>query len=185
MKNLAVLVSGKSSLLGAMVEEKLEIKLVVADRRCPGLGIAKNAGISRKLLERKGSGSEFDRRAYTKHLVGILLQRKIDFIAMAGFMTILDPIIFHYYRDKILNIHPALLPSFKGGNAVRDALAFGVKVTGTTIHIATEKLDEGRIIKQAAVSVFDGDDEATLHERIKRVERHLYPLAIREFAETI
>ena len=179
MKRLAVFVSGTGTLLEAMIN-RLPIELVLADRECRGLEIAKAAGIPTELVRRKFNKS-FDRKAFTIRVGVFLNQYGIDFVAMAGFMTVLDPVIFNRYEGKILNTHPALLPSFKGDNAVADALAYGVKVTGCTIHVATEKLDEGRIIKQTAVPVLDGDTKETLHERIKQVERRLYPLAIKEF----
>ncbi len=187
MKKLAVLVSGTGSLCEAMINDGVVIGLVLADRACRGLEIANKAGVPTELLRRKDFGSklEFRREDYTRNVTGILLNYDIDFIAMAGFMTVFDKFIFTYYKDKILNSHPALLPSFKGDNAVADALAYGVKVTGCTIHIATDKLDDGRILRQEAVSVLDGDDREMLHERIKQVERRLYPVTIREFAETI
>ena len=102
---------------------------------------------------------------------------------MAGFGTILGPDIFSVYPGRILNTHPALLPAFKGWHAVRDALAAGVKITGCTVHVATEIVDEGPILAQEAVVVEAGDTEATLHERIKSVERRLYPETIRHFLQ--
>ncbi|HET6874315.1 MAG TPA: formyltransferase family protein, partial [Acidimicrobiales bacterium] len=93
--------------------------------------------------------------------------------------------IFDVYPGRILNTHPALLPAFKGWHAVRDALAAGVKVTGTTVHVATEEVDAGPILAQEAVYVEEGDTEATLHERIKAVERRLYPETIRRFLQSI
>lgn len=185
MKNLAIFVSGTGSLLEAMIQDRLPISLVLADRHCRGLEIAKDAGITQQLVERTDFSKTFDRRRYTIEINRTLLLFGINFVAMAGFMTILDPIIFKVYQDRILNTHPALLPSFKGDHAVRDALAFGVKVTGCTIHIATENLDQGKILAQEAVPVLPSDNQATLHERIKIVERRLYPATIRQFAETI
>jgi phosphoribosylglycinamide formyltransferase 1 len=104
---------------------------------------------------------------------------------MAGFGTVLAAPIFDIYAGRMLNTHPALLPAFKGWHAVRDALAAGVKVTGTTIHVATEEVDAGPILAQEAVPVLTGDTEETLHERIKTVERRLYPETIRLFLEHI
>lgn len=100
---------------------------------------------------------------------------------MAGFNTVLSPSIFEVYGGRILNTHPALLPSFKGHYAVRDALAYGVKITGCTIHIATPEVDVGKILAQQAVPVLEGDTEDSLHERIKEVERSLYLETIRAF----
>ena len=185
MKKLAIFVSGTGSLLAAMIKGGLDIELVLADRKCRGLEIAENARIRWRLINRGNFGPSFDRRDYTLKVASVLFAHDINLVAMAGFMTILDPVIFTDYMDRILNTHPALLPAFKGDHAVRDALAYGVKVTGCTIHIVTEKLDEGRILAQEAVPVMPDDTEATLHERIKQVERRLYPLTIRKFAETI
>lgn len=185
MKKLSVFVSGKGSLLEAMIKDNLVIRLVLADRNCRGLELAKAAGIPAKLLRRTDFSPNFDRRAYTLQIVRVLLDHRIYFVAMAGFMTVLHQVIFENYQGRIINTHPALLPSFKGDHAVRDALAYGVKVTGCTIHLATEKLDEGKILGQKAVRVMPCDTEETLHERIKRVERRLYPYVIREFEKTI
>jgi len=100
---------------------------------------------------------------------------------MAGFMTVLTGSMFEVYGGRVLNTHPSLLPAFPGAHAVRDALAFGVKVTGCTVHLATERMDDGPILAQEAVPVLAGDTEASLHERIKVVERNLYPTVVKEF----
>jgi phosphoribosylglycinamide formyltransferase 1 len=104
---------------------------------------------------------------------------------MAGYGTVLAAPIFEVYAGRILNTHPALLPAFKGWHAVREALEAGVKVTGTTVHIATEAVDEGPILAQEPVRVEPGDTEELLHERIKVVERRLYPETIRLFIENM
>lgn len=180
MKKLAVMVSGSGTILEAMIEKGLPIILVIADRSCRGLEIAKSAGIKTVLLPRI-FGKDFNRLQYTLDTVEVLKDNSIDIVAMAGYMTVFNKVMFESqnYKDRITNIHPALLPAFKGDHAVRDALAFGVKITGTTIHFATEKLDDGPIITQEAVPVLDGDTVEILHERIKIVERRLYPEAIR------
>ena len=134
-------------------------------------------------MERESYGPDFDRTAYTHRIVESLKRHRIDVVAMAGFGTVLSAPIFDMYAGRILNTHPALLPAFKGWHAVRDALAAGVKVTGTTVHIATEEVDAGPILAQEAVPVRPGDTEETLHERIKTVERRLYPETIRLFLE--
>lgn len=181
MKKLAVPVSGTGSILEAMIAYGLPIDLVIADRSCRGIDIAKAKGIKVIILPRTFE-KDFDRYKYTKDTITILKENGIDLVAMAGYMTVFDKVMFEpaHYQNKITNIHPALLPAFKGDHAVRDALSFGVKVTGTTIHFATEKLDDGHIIAQEAVSVLDDDTEETLHERIKIVERRLYPSVIQK-----
>jgi len=108
-------------------------------------------------------------------VVDALTRHDVDLVAMAGFGTILSKPVHDAFPDRIVNTHPALLPAFKGWHAVEDALAAGVKVTGCTVHIARLEVDEGPILAQEAVAVLPGDTVETLHERIKEVERRLYP----------
>ncbi|HET9075340.1 MAG TPA: phosphoribosylglycinamide formyltransferase [Acidimicrobiales bacterium] len=182
---LGVLASGTGTVLGAILDAGIPVAAVLLDRPCRAAELAGSAGVTVEIVERESYGPDFDRVAYTHRVVDALKRHHIDVIAMAGFGTVLAAPIFAVYRDRILNTHPALLPSFKGWHAVRDALAAGVKVTGTTVHLATEEVDDGPILAQEAVRVHDGDDEATLHERIKEVERRLYPATIRRFLETV
>lgn len=174
---LAVFVSGIGSLLEAMLEQNVPVRLVVADRACQGLQIAAQAGIPTVLVDRAQfkASQGFRRTAYTRALVMEVRDWDIQKIAMAGFMTRLARPMFDAYGDNILNNHPSLLPAFKGDNAVAAALAYGAKVTGFTIHVATLKLDSGPILFQTAVTVEESDTEATLHERIKVQERIHYP----------
>jgi phosphoribosylglycinamide formyltransferase-1 len=132
-----------------------------------------------QLVERSSYGAKFDRVAYTREVVDVLLAAEIDLVVMAGFGTVFAEPIHEAFEHRILNTHPALLPAFKGWHAVREALAHGVKVTGCTIHVATLEVDAGPILAQEAVPVLESDDEVTLHERIKAVERRLYPATIR------
>lgn len=176
---IAVLASGAGSLLQALIAADLPIEVVLVDRRCSAEQIAADAGIACEAVLRKDFGVSFDRTAYTEEVLGALAPYDVELIAMAGFGTILAEPIHEAFPSRILNTHPALLPSFKGWHPVRDALAAGVKVTGCTVHVATPAVDEGRILAQAAVEVADGDTEASLHERIKAVERTLYPSTIR------
>ncbi len=171
---LAVLVSGTGTLLDAMLAAGLPVALVVADRPCRGLEIASEAGVPAELVERIDFTARFDRDAYSQLIVDRLMSHEIDGIAMAGFGTVLGSPMFDMFAGRVINTHPALLPSFPGWHAVRDAIAYGVKVTGCTIHVATAKVDDGPILAQEAVAVLDGDDESSLHERIKLVERRLY-----------
>jgi len=177
---LAVLVSGSGTLLEAILADGAPVAMVLADRPCRGLEVAAGAGIPTELVERTEFTQGFDRPAYTDRVVKVLLAHAIDVVALAGYMTILSPAVIQAFPGRLLNSHPALLPSFKGAHAVRDALAAGVKVTGCTVHVATAEVDAGPILAQEAVPVFPGDDEATLHERIKVVERRLYPATIKE-----
>jgi phosphoribosylglycinamide formyltransferase-1 len=179
MHKLAVLVSGTGSLLEAMLEAGLTVTVVVADRPCRALTIAESYGVPHVLVERTDFTKKFDRVAYTDRVLDVLREHKISFIAMAGFMTVFSQAIFDEYSFRILNTHPSLLPAFKGDKAVADAIAYGVKISGCTIHIATIKLDAGPILAQEPVKVFSWDTKETLHERIKEVERGLYPALLK------
>jgi phosphoribosylglycinamide formyltransferase-1 len=180
-----VLASGSGTILKAILESGLAVSAVLVDRSCAAVEIASDGGVSVEIVERETFGPEFDRVAYTGRIVEALKRHQIDVVAMAGFGTVLAPSLFDVYSGRILNTHPALLPAFKGWHAVRDALAYGVKVTGTTVHIATEEVDAGPILAQEAVYIEEGDTEETLHERIKEVERRVYPEAIRRFLDTV
>jgi phosphoribosylglycinamide formyltransferase-1 len=158
-----------------MIERELPIAVVVADRPCAALGIAEDAGIPAELVARASFGADFDRVAYTHEVIDVLARHDVDLIAMAGFGTILSKPVHDAYPDRIVNTHPALLPAFKGWHAVDDAFAAGVKVTGCTVHYARLEVDEGPILAQEAVPVLPDDTVETLHERIKEVERRLYP----------
>jgi phosphoribosylglycinamide formyltransferase-1 len=175
MMRIGVLASGSGTILRAMLERGLPIVVVVADRPCAALDIAAQQGTAVELVERADFSPGFDRVAYTHDVVDALKRHDVDLVAIAGFGTILSKPFVDAYGGRAVNTHPALLPSFKGWHAVRDALEFGVKVTGTTVHLVTEDVDAGPILAQEAVPVLDDDTEASLHERIKEVERRLYP----------
>jgi phosphoribosylglycinamide formyltransferase-1 len=185
MKRLGVLASGTGTILRAIIGAGIPVEAVILDRPCPAADLAAEAGIPVEIVERESFGADFDRIAYTHRIVDALKGKQIDVVAMAGFGTILDAPIFEVYAGRILNTHPALLPSFKGWHAVRDALEAGVKITGTTVHVATEEVDAGPILAQEAVRVEPGDTEVSLHERIKAVERRLYPETIRNFLQDL
>ena len=180
---LGVLASGTGTILGAIVGAGLPVAAVLVDRRCPAERVAIDAGIPTEVVERESFGPEFDRVAYSHRVVDALKRHSVEVVAMAGFGTVLAWPVFAAYPGQVLNTHPALLPAFPGWHAVRDALADGVKVTGCTVHVATETVDHGPILAQEAVTVLPGDTEASLHERIKTVERRLYPATIRLLLE--
>ena len=180
---VAVLVSGTGTILGAMVDAGIPVALVASDRPCAGLERAAAAGIPAELVARDRYDGSFDRDAYSTRLAQVLTDHQIDLVAMAGFGTILSEPAHRAFGGRILNTHPALLPSFIGWHAVRAALDHGVKVTGCTVHVAGLAVDTGPILAQEAVSVHDGDTEASLHERIKDVERRIYPAAIAAIIE--
>jgi phosphoribosylglycinamide formyltransferase 1 len=180
---VGVLASGTGTILHAMIDRGLPIVVVVADRPCGALDIAEKTGIPVELVHRTDFSDSFDRVAYTHDVVDALKRHDVDLVAIAGFGTILSKPFIDEYANRAVNTHPALLPAFKGWHAVRDALAAGVKVTGTTVHLVTEDVDSGPILAQEAVPVLDDDTEATLHERIKAVERRLYPEVIERLTQ--
>jgi len=179
---VGVLASGSGTNLRAILEHGVPVAVVVADRPCPALDVAREAGVAAELVERDDYGPGFDRVAYTHRVVDALAAHRVELVAMAGFGTILEKPIHDAYPRRIVNTHPALLPAFKGWHAVRDALAAGVKVTGCTVHLVTEDVDSGPILAQEAVPVLEDDTEETLHERIKQVERRLFPDVIERLA---
>jgi phosphoribosylglycinamide formyltransferase-1 len=172
---IGVLASGTGTNLQALLDAGLPIVVVVVDRPCAAAELAAAAGVPAEVVERTSFGRDFDRLAYTHEVVDALERHDVDLIAMAGFGTILEKPIHDRYGGRIVNTHPALLPAFKGWHAVDDALAAGVKVTGVTVHYATLEVDDGPIIAQEAVEVRPDDTAESLHERIKVVERRLYP----------
>jgi phosphoribosylglycinamide formyltransferase-1 len=161
-----------------MLDRQVPVTLVLADRPCAALGVAERAGVDRVLVDRRefgGFGRDFDRHAFTLSVTDALGDAGVDLVAMAGFGTVLDQPVHDAFPGRILNTHPALLPDFPGWHAVDAALAAGVKVTGCTVHLATLEMDAGPILAQEEVPVADDDTVETLHERIKEVERRLYP----------
>ncbi|HZI37354.1 MAG TPA: phosphoribosylglycinamide formyltransferase, partial [Acidimicrobiia bacterium] len=171
---IGVLASGSGTNLQAILDAGLPVVAVVTDR--PGVSAldrAAAAGIATVVVDRDQYLP--DREAFTRAVTDALLAHEVDLVAMAGFMTVLAEPIFEAFPNRVINTHPALLPSFRGAHAVPEALAAGVKVTGCTIHIATVEVDDGPILAQEPVPVLPGDDEDALHERIKAVEHRLYP----------
>ena len=173
---LVVLISGTGTLLQALLdaiemgEVAAEVVAVGADRDAEGLVRASSKGID-TFIHPLGRGQ--DRTVWDKELTRIVASYSPDLVISAGFMKLVGPSFLARFSGRFINTHPALLPSFPGAHAVRDALSAGVKVTGCTVFAVDEGVDTGPIIAQEAVQVLAGDDEATLHERIKKVERRL------------
>ncbi len=185
---IGVLASGSGTILEAIIGDGLPVGLVLVDRPCRALEVAAAAGIPARLVDRAafgGFGPGFDRHGYTAAVTAALRDGAIGVVAMAGFGTVLGQPIHDAFPGRILNTHPALLPAFPGWHAVRDALAAGVDETGTTVHVATVEMDAGPVLSQARVPVLPGDTEESLHERIKTVERTLYPATIRTFVDRL
>jgi phosphoribosylglycinamide formyltransferase-1 len=180
VRRIGVLASGSGTILHALLGADLPIVVVLVDRECRAVEVARAAGVPVEVVERTSFGRDFDRVAYTHSVVDALARHNVDLVAMAGFGTILEKPVHDAFPDLIVNTHPALLPAFKGWHAVEDALAAGVKVTGCTVHIARLEVDDGPILAQEAVPVYDGDTVEILQERIKEVERRLYPEVLRQ-----
>ena len=174
-----MLASGSGTILQAILDAGLPVAVVVVDRPCPAIERAEAAGVPVELVVRTSFAPDFDRVAYTHRVVDALKRHEVDLVAMAGFGTILAEPVHDAFPGRIVNTHPALLPAFKGWHAVDDALAAGVKVTGWTAHLATLEVDDGPILAQEAVLVFEDDTAETVHERIKEVERRRYPELLR------
>jgi phosphoribosylglycinamide formyltransferase-1 len=180
---IGVLASGSGTILQALLDAGLPIVVVLVDRPSAATERAEAVGVAAEIVERESFGPEFDRVAYTHQVVDALERHGVDLVAMAGFGTILEKPIHDAFPGRIVNTHPALLPAFKGWHAVEDALATGVQVTGCTVHLATLAVDDGPILAQEAVEVRPDDTVETLHERIKEVERRLYPAVLRRLIE--
>lgn len=172
---VVVLASGTGSLLQSLIAAAIDdyparVVAVGVDRDCAAVGHAENAGIP---AFKVALGAHPDRAAWDKALTEAVDAHAPDLIVSAGFMKILGPAFMTRFGGRIINTHPALLPSFPGAHAVPEALAYGVKVTGSTVHLVDSGVDTGPVLAQEPVVVLDDDDEATLHERIKTVERRL------------
>lgn len=166
---LTALVSGSGTLLQALLDNQdgnYAVVLVVSDRECPALDRARAAGVETAVVPMQHERSHWDEQLAKS--VGTP-----DLIVSAGFMKILGPSFVQKFRGRLINTHPALLPSFPGAHAVRDALDYGVKITGSTVHYVDEGVDTGPIIAQRAIDIQLGEREDELHERIKKVEREL------------
>lgn len=174
---LVVLVSGSGTTMQALLDAAGEptypatVVAVGADR--PGTGGAARAEHRRIPTFVVEPGHHAGRTAWSLALAEVVASHRPDLVVCAGLMRILDPVFLERFPDRVVNTHPALLPAFPGAHAVRDALAYGVTVTGCTVHLVDAGVDTGPIIGQVAVPVLPGDDEETLHERIKVEERRL------------
>ena len=185
--NIAVFCSGSGTNLQAIIDAqkkgniKADIKLVVSDiKDCFALTRAKKSGIKTLLVEKNNFKSKEE---FEKEILRNLKEEEIDLIILAGYMKLLSRDFIKEYKNKILNIHPALLPSFKGAHGIKDAFLYGVKVTGPTVHFVTEDMDSGPIILQSIVTVKENDTEETLGEAIHKEEHRIYPKAIQLFIE--
>jgi phosphoribosylglycinamide formyltransferase-1 len=175
--DLGVLVSGNGTnlqaILDAVADGRLDarVRLVLSNKPDVGaLERARRAGVPSRVISHRDYPT---REAFDRELVAALNEARVEWIVLAGFMRVLSPVFLDAYQGRIINIHPALLPAFPGVNAQRQALEYGVKVTGCTVHFVDAGVDTGRIIAQRAVPVLDSDDEASLSQRIHGAEHEL------------
>jgi phosphoribosylglycinamide formyltransferase 1 len=182
-KRIGVLLSGRGSNFEALAESiasgripNAEIAIVISNREgAPGLERAKSRGIATRPIPSKG----LERETYDRQVVAVLNEHKVDLICLAGYMRLLSPYFVAAFPNRILNIHPSLLPSFPGLESQRQALEYGVKFAGCTVHFVDENLDAGPIVLQAVLPVNDDDTEDTLSARILREEHRIYSEAVR------
>jgi phosphoribosylglycinamide formyltransferase-1 len=183
MKNLGILLSGRGSNFLAIADSVVagripdaRIAVVISNRAdAPGLETARQRGLHALVIPSKGK----PREEHDREVVAALLDNKVDLICLAGYMRLLSPWFVRQFPGRILNIHPSLLPAFPGLEAQPQAFAYGVKVSGCTVHFVDEELDHGAIIVQKTVPVLDSDDEHTLAARILEQEHIAYSEAIR------
>ena len=187
-KRVAVLISGRGSNMAALIEAAkapdypAEIALVLANiADAGGLDTARRVGIDTAVVDHKPFGK--DRAAFDRAMHAVLVAHRIDLVCLAGFMRLLTPDFVGLWSERMLNIHPALLPAFKGLDTHKRAREAGAKLHGATVHFVVPEMDAGPIIMQGAVAVRDDDTEATLGARVLKVEHMIYPASLKLVAE--
>jgi phosphoribosylglycinamide formyltransferase-1 len=182
MHRLGILLSGRGSNFMAIADNvaagriPAEIAVVISNRpNAPGLAEAERRGLPTRMIPSKG----LEREQYDRQVVAVLQEREVDLVCLAGFMRLLSPCFVSAFPNRILNIHPSLLPAFPGLDAQRQALEYGVKMTGCTVHFVDENLDAGPIVIQSAIPVLDEDTPDTLSARILSEEHRAYSEAIK------
>ncbi|MBS7250787.1 MAG: phosphoribosylglycinamide formyltransferase [Candidatus Freyarchaeota archaeon] len=193
--NIGVLVSGRGSNLQAIIDAvesgyiKAKISVVISSRKdAPALQRAKEHGIEAIFIDPQDFWKDKEHREekrveYDKKIIAELEKRNVDLVLLAGYMLMLSPYFVNKYKNRIMNIHPALLPSFPGVNAQKQALEYGVKYTGATVHFVDAEMDHGPIILQDVVPVLDDDTVETLSNRILEKEHKIYVEAVKLFTE--
>ena len=186
MLNIGVLVSGRGSNLQSIIDKidngelNCNLKLVISDKEdAKALKRAENHGVKNRFIK---PAKFANKKEYEKKLIEVLEVEEVELVVMAGFMRILSSFFINYFQNRIMNIHPSLLPSFPGLDAQKQALDYGVKVSGCTVHFASERMDDGPIIIQKAVEVKEGDTEERLARRILKEEHKILPEAINLYA---
>ncbi len=185
--NLGILISGRGSnleaILTAVAEQKLDATpRVVVSNRAGALGLerARQRDIATRVVPHADFAS---RELFDQAIVDVLREYEVDTVALAGFDRLITPVLLDAFPGHVVNIHPALLPSFPGLHAQRQALDYGARVTGVTVHLVDEQMDHGPILAQAAVPVLDDDTEESLSTRILQQEHRIYPLALQRLAD--
>jgi len=186
--NIGVLASGRGSNFQSIIDsveegylDRVAIKLVISDNgNARALERAEKHGIDNIYIN---PGDFDDDRDFEEEMISVMEDRDVDLVVMAGFMRILSPFFIRHYRNRVMNIHPSLLPSFQGLHPHKQALEYGVKVSGCTVHFADEGVDSGPIILQKAVPVKDDDTEDSLAARVLEEEHKIYPEAIKLYSE--
>jgi phosphoribosylglycinamide formyltransferase-1 len=181
LKKIGILLSGRGSNFEAIADSILagrleaEIAIVISNRaEAPALGPAKRRGLNAQLIPSKGKVRE----EHDTDVLAALRRAQVDLVCLAGYMRLLSPEFVREFRDQIVNIHPSLLPAFPGMDAQKQALEYGARITGCTVHFVDEHLDHGPIILQKSVPILDGDDVQTLSARILEQEHSAYSEAI-------
>lgn len=187
MIKLGILISGSGSNLQAIIDAiqagklNASIEIVISSRAdAYGLERARKAGIKTEVV---GIKTHPDKSECDAHIRELLQKHGVDYVVMVGYMRLLGKQVLEAFPNRVINLHPALLPSFKGAHAIQDALDAGVKITGVTVHFANENFDEGPLIAQRAVEVFEEDSFETLSKRIHAVEHELLPQVLIDIAK--
>ncbi len=177
---VGVLVSGSGTNLQALIDAGVPVAAVAANvARAPALERATRAGVAAAAFP---LGDHVDRDARDTAMADWLVRHGVELVVCAGYMQLLRPVFLARFPNRVVNVHPALLPAFPGAHAVEDALAAGVTETGATIHLVDDGVDTGMILRQECVAVLPGDTAETLHARIRAVEHRLLPEVVRELA---
>ncbi|HDZ77538.1 MAG TPA: phosphoribosylglycinamide formyltransferase [Candidatus Omnitrophica bacterium] len=180
--NIAVFASGRGTNLSAIIRAQktgklnVNISLMITDNpKAPAISKAKRAGVKTVVIKRKDFA---DKTGFEREIIKNLKAANIDLIVLAGFMRILGPDLINGFHNKIINIHPALLPSFKGAHAIADAFDYGVKITGVTVHFVDSQIDCGPIILQKEIEIKETETPQSLEKKIHKTEHKIYPEAI-------
>ncbi len=187
---IAVMVSGRGTNLAAILEAAskgtcpVDVRVVISNKvDAPALRIARDAGVETVLFINPKDYQ--DRDAYDKACAYVIENANCQWVVLAGYMRILSSFFVNHFLNRIINIHPSLLPAFAGADGVGNALAYGVKMAGCTVHLVNEEVDGGAILAQAVVPVLDNDDRESLHQRIQAEEYKLYPQTLRRMIEQV